>query len=93
MKSGVSLKYVKHQDSRDIWNGSVHGIFVGLTAPSLEVTKISERQSFKYFLFSRVSQREFGTKPELPEGVPNQVLYGEASPRGPIPYPFIYYFW
>ena len=26
-------------------------------------------------------------------GVLNKVLYGEAPPRGPTPYPFIYHFW
>ena len=26
------------------------------------------------------------------EGVLNKVLYGEAPPRGPTPYPFIYHF-
>ena len=27
------------------------------------------------------------------EGVLNKVLYEEAPPRGPTPYPFIYHFW
>ena len=26
-------------------------------------------------------------------GVLNEVLYGEALPRGPTPYPFILHFW
>ena len=26
------------------------------------------------------------------KGIPNNALFGEASPRGPIPYPYIYNF-
>jgi len=28
-----------------------------------------------------------------PPGAPNKVLYGEAPPQSPTPYPFIYHFW
>ena len=28
----------------------------------------------------------------IPGGILNKFLYGEAPPRGPIPYPFIYHF-
>ena len=28
-----------------------------------------------------------------PRGLPYKVLYGKAPPQGPIPHPFIYFFW
>ena len=43
--------------------------------------------------FSRKSGIDFYLGFSRGGGVLNKVLYGEAPPRGPTPYPLIYHFW
>ena len=55
------------------------------------------RQGFSFCNRARLNFQAFALRDMTmaarePGGVHNKVLYGEAPPRGPTPYPFIYHF-
>ena len=81
-------KYRKYAKKNKKWRENIPGyLSADITIGSEKRTVFREHRSSK-----KSPLKLLGLRPGGGGGILNKVLYGEAPPRGPTPYPFIYHF-
>ena len=85
-QSLIYPSYLRYTNNDIIYN-IINLMFVGMRDQMMNKQKMLAKVSLTYNTSADGGQHNL-----TPVGVLKKVLYGEAPPRGPTPYPFIYHF-